>query len=373
MRIFRMFEDTISLGAAHIECYYNFTGPENYPDIDYTSEDSFLVHWHGFIDHESGIKLYRIGLANKCLNSNELYHMNVSQSGVVFKEVLYPENTVQLPALFTGQYYVTVIAVNHAMEPSDPVCSDGIIRDETPPQIHNVTIVSARWSGSIYCHDNITWFLRFDLVKVPITHNQNCTYVCGLQYSSAFVESIPNDLENTTNLYTTKPLDLICSDLPKYDPTNIIYLPNDRIFIRWDFLEDNSQIYDFFVGFGQTITEINNPDLVKYVSTDKKRFFESKHIGIGSDEEFYIFLKAVNKAHLETIIPIGPLLIDQTPPLYRRLPEVTIDDDVIKVGWADDTFYDDEQPLGINRIVYQISMHMLYTLINLQRIYSLDC
>ncbi|XP_053399196.1 uncharacterized protein LOC128556970 [Mercenaria mercenaria] len=54
-----------------------YEGPENSNDIDYTSGDTFLIHWHGFIDHESEIKTYRIGLAARCLGQTELYNSTI--------------------------------------------------------------------------------------------------------------------------------------------------------------------------------------------------------------------------------------------------------------------------------------------------------
>ncbi|XP_052788796.1 uncharacterized protein LOC128223559 [Mya arenaria] len=51
-----------------------FEGPEDNYDIDYTSDVSILVHWHGFIDHESGIKLFRVGLSDRCLSTQDLYN-----------------------------------------------------------------------------------------------------------------------------------------------------------------------------------------------------------------------------------------------------------------------------------------------------------
>ncbi|XP_069134689.1 uncharacterized protein [Argopecten irradians] len=37
------------------------------PDIDYTSDEIITVNWAGFIDHESDIKLYKVGLSTECL------------------------------------------------------------------------------------------------------------------------------------------------------------------------------------------------------------------------------------------------------------------------------------------------------------------
>ena len=38
----------------------------------------------------------------------------------------------------TGTFHVTVVAYNEALEPSNPVCSDGITVDTTPPQVNKI-------------------------------------------------------------------------------------------------------------------------------------------------------------------------------------------------------------------------------------------
>ena len=39
-------------------------GTPGSPDIDYTSDRNITINWEGFIDHESGVKFYRLGLSN---------------------------------------------------------------------------------------------------------------------------------------------------------------------------------------------------------------------------------------------------------------------------------------------------------------------
>ncbi len=42
-----------------------------------------------------------------------------------------------------GTYYVTVVAYNNALQPSDPVCSDGVTVDSIPPTFEGVNIPGA--------------------------------------------------------------------------------------------------------------------------------------------------------------------------------------------------------------------------------------
>ena len=41
-------------------------------EMDFTSSGVVHVRWHGFLDHESGILLYRVALALRCLDGEEM-------------------------------------------------------------------------------------------------------------------------------------------------------------------------------------------------------------------------------------------------------------------------------------------------------------
>ena len=290
-----------------------------------------------------------------------------------FAEVIYPDNMVQFSANFTGKRYVTGIAINNAMAPSDPVCSDGIVKDIFPPTFLNITIENARWRESLYCFENKTMFLRPDLIGVKLADVQLCNSVCGLEKRWPFIETIPEMVGEgaITESVLIEPLirseflseknesvisGVLCSELPVYDSTSLIYLPNDHIQLNWNVSDDLSQRAEFYVGFGESESETVAPGLVDYQSTDKKFFFKVNHVAIGTDKEFYIFLKAVNTAGLETIMTIGPVLIDQTPPKFNQIPEAVVGDENVVVGWNADTFYDDEQTAEIHRISFQIGI-----------------
>lgn len=41
-------------------------------EMDFTSDRVLHLRWHGFLDHESGILLYRIVLSGRCLTEEEM-------------------------------------------------------------------------------------------------------------------------------------------------------------------------------------------------------------------------------------------------------------------------------------------------------------
>ena len=64
------------VGIEHVDILVDESPPEtgvvlegsvDSSDIDYTSNDDVTIHWHEFIDHESGIKLYRVALGRECM------------------------------------------------------------------------------------------------------------------------------------------------------------------------------------------------------------------------------------------------------------------------------------------------------------------
>ncbi|KAL4218457.1 hypothetical protein ACF0H5_023192 [Mactra antiquata] len=329
-----------------------YEGSESSPDIDYTSDDSFIVHWKGFIDHESGIKVYRIGLATRCLGQKELYNFTNIDDIEYYEEVPFTELSTRVPANFTGKMFITVVALNNAMDPSQPVCTDGITRDISPPYIRNLTLDYASWRESIACHERTSWLLKSSLSKISLQNISQCSQKCtNVSTNYTMIDALPSIKDNTRDVDVDE---FLCKNLPLYDNSMIIYVPNNRLNLHWDIDEAGSQVSDYFVGFGTDPTEVDSPSISSYKSTNRKTSFQKRHIGIGSNEIFYIFVKVVNKAGLERIYDFGPVLVDETPPIHNYIPKVIIDEDKITVGWENDTFYDMEQTEQISSVFFQI-------------------
>ena len=47
-------------------------GPVGREEVDFTSQRVLHVRWHGFADHESGVLMYRVVLAARCLTDGEM-------------------------------------------------------------------------------------------------------------------------------------------------------------------------------------------------------------------------------------------------------------------------------------------------------------
>ncbi|XP_053396792.1 uncharacterized protein LOC123551182 [Mercenaria mercenaria] len=329
-----------------------YEGPEHSNDIDYTSDETFLINWHGFTDHESGIKTYRIGLAARCLGQTELYNFTSIPDIEFYVDVPYTESSLRIPANFTGKRYISMVALNNAMSPSKAICSDGIKRDLSPPEIRNLTLEHGSWSETIVCHEGRAWLFHSSVSKILLHNVSSCIDICNESPQNHFLASaLPTN--NVQNI-DSETSDFMCRRMRKYRNDTIIYLPTDHINLVWDVEENGSQVDDNFIGIGIDPSEVNSPSIHNYQSTAKRTSFTCRHEGIGSDELFFIFLKVVNKASIESVTVLGPVLIDETPPVCTSVPKVDVLEENILVGWANDTFYDIEQKELISSIYFEI-------------------
>nr|KAG5709290.1 hypothetical protein BaRGS_018042 [Batillaria attramentaria] len=108
------------------------------PEVDYQSSTSLHAHWSDFFDRESGIKFYQYAFHTACLTASSFGHVtDDSRVNVTYG------TTASWEAPGPGTYYVTVVAYNSAIEPSDPVCSDGVTVDVTAPAVSGVYVEGA--------------------------------------------------------------------------------------------------------------------------------------------------------------------------------------------------------------------------------------
>ncbi|XP_052073985.1 uncharacterized protein LOC127711862 [Mytilus californianus] len=138
-------------------------GPVGSPDIDYTSFNEVTAHWHAFIDHESGIKLYRVAIGRNCIHN--LRNIEIGNFNGSFVLETPHESAKMVFPDGQGKYHLTVIAFNSAMSPSKIACSDGITFDESVPEVVNVNIKHAKTVESIGCYDGVPWLVKQNLSR----------------------------------------------------------------------------------------------------------------------------------------------------------------------------------------------------------------
>ncbi|XP_046569939.1 uncharacterized protein LOC124278266 [Haliotis rubra] len=318
------------------------------PDVDYTSEDTVLVNWAGFIDHESGINHYLVSLAPKCLTLDEM------KNNTDTLEVTEGIHTAQFKiGKEMNKYYATVVAFNAALSPSTPSCSDGIIRDISPPSVYNVTLSSAQTSQEhVVCLDENIWLVTRNLTLRQLEETSECRQRCKSRSSSAMAQVLPKSL---IILNDTEIDDNVCRTLPFLNDF-LIFLPSDKIDLHWNCAENESQIRDFSVGFGSDKTTVHDPDILDYASSKGHLSFKLNHVGFAGKNIFYIFLKAVNKAGLSSVTVFGPVMIDNTPPVITKKVSPTLSGNFVMINWDNDTFSDQEQQDSTFTVLYRI-MH----------------
>ena len=320
-------------------------GEAGTPDADYSSADYVILSWSGFIDHESGIKLYRVGFKSTCLSTEELTGNLASD---IYETTA---TTMKVRPSILRKYYTTVVALNNAMEPSKPVCSDGITFDTTDPKVTNITLEHVKAKEIIGCFRNKPFLILKNLRAVPLLITEKCSLVCNASKDMELIALLPV-AESTTN--DTDVADDMCTRLPVYNDDWAMYLPSDKVFMNWNVEDAESQIRDVHVGFASDPSEIISPDIVAYEGVHSHNRYSRIHSGLDRGNEFNIILKASNKADLETIVVFGPIIIDETPPLYTGSIDIHVTKYFIFCIWDNTTFLETEQKEELSTVIFRI-------------------
>ena len=326
-----------------------FEGPKGSKDIDYTGSASIMLNWQGFIDHESDILFYHIGVSHSCMNAD-----NISMS-TVFKELDASETDTSITLSVEGKYVTTVVAYNKAVMASDPVCSDGITFDSSPSTVANVTLQNAKIPESFICNHGGAWIVGPSAIKrnVNLTSNSKCQINCAAATTTtdAMLSLLPDDsiLDGMEE----------CDHLLDFNDV-YIYLPNDDIHLTWNIFEEESQVSTVFIGFGSDPSSKSSPDILTYTEAKHKTFFKAHHSGIGNGDKFYIFIKVINKASIESIAAFGPVLVVESKPLCNGKPSVSVDKENITIVWDKSIFADPDQILDIGIIYHRFGEYTMF-------------
>ncbi|CAC5398098.1 unnamed protein product [Mytilus coruscus] len=329
-------------------------GPIGSPDIDYTSINELTVHWHGFIDHESGIKLYKVAIGRNCINNlKNIETGNINSSFVL--ETAHESAKLVFPD-GQGKYHVTVMAFNNAMSSSKIACSDGITYDESVPEIVNVSIKHAQTVESIGCYDGVPWLVKKNLSRVKLFGDE-CSKLCTNKSNDDMLTLLPIIEENTSEGIAVS--SFMCRTIGCYKQ-NFIYTPTDLFQITWDISEDYSQISNAYVGFGKDLSVIDSPNLMAYTKIHHFKSYIQHHLGLIGENTIFLFIKVQNRAGLEEKIWFGPILADETPPVCQAIPKPVIDNGFVIAQWDKKIFYDTEQTEEIGSVMFRFGVANKY-------------
>ncbi|XP_071954211.1 uncharacterized protein [Antedon mediterranea] len=307
-------------------------------EIDFQQELKINAHWSGFFDKESGIKYYKYGISDNCLTIDDFYNTNMTIFTTTSKFATW---TASSP----GKYYCTVVAFNNAVDPSNPVCSDGVTVDSSPPTLRDVIVENLYIRPGLVTinDDNSTvWFISPDLKRSLVESPSEECSSSSRKIDEATLSMIPVLFSNgTINMIS----DLEClknKPLPMF-----LYLREDRyLSFTWNGADNESEIFVYSVGLSSTPSDVG-PDLMPFKSTGSHPMFKTYHPHLGEGVAFYIVLKAINRAKIATTRLIGPIIVDVTPPSFTDIIYVSLVGEYLLAEWNSDCFIDeeDDEPL----------------------------
>ncbi|XP_078696223.1 uncharacterized protein LOC144924666 [Branchiostoma floridae x Branchiostoma belcheri] len=302
----------------------------NQTDTDYQQDLIIQASWEGFYDRESGVMFYLVSIAETCTSTdnmtsvgNNSFVVNTTSTHVTWK------------APHPGTYYSTVVAFNRALEPSEPVCSDGVTVDSTPPVLREVVVDSAQFKpGLLRDGERNMWMVDRDGYRQPAP-------ACGN------VSRKVDDIELWPLLRlpngTVHPGNTNDSTCQLYGELSVkAYVSRENMFsAHWYGDDQESDIYDYEVGLSSTESP-DLPDILPLTSTNSRPHFSTYHPNLGEGRQFYLVIRAINRAQMETTKVLGPYIVDSTPPTFSGQIDVTLEQQNgqhLLVGrWEDDAF-----------------------------------
>ncbi|CAH1250566.1 Hypp8875 [Branchiostoma lanceolatum] len=318
------------------------------PDMNFQSDPSMHFSWEGFFDHESGVRSYQVFFGTRCGIPSDF--------GIPVPDSATEKTTTELQHSFTasspGTYYCTVVAFNRALSASDPVCSDGILYDTSPPSITNIVIENIRArTGAIKDGGGNVWMVDDQLRKVAVNGPSSACSSAARQVAdpaiftdrpTVNVNSDLNDDPETVRMATSAGCE---SDGALASPFFMVV--DKHLVVYWNGSDGESQISDYQVGLSTTESGASSPDIMPLTSTYGHTVFKTRHSGLGEGQEFYVSVTATNRAGLSTAKTIGPFVVDARPPTFSGQVTVTLEDDYIVARWPANGFSDDEDTAGL--------------------------
>ncbi|ESO83749.1 hypothetical protein LOTGIDRAFT_168990 [Lottia gigantea] len=319
---------TIDTSPPHVGVVHD--GRYGESEVDYQPDRNLQAHWEGFFDKESGVRYYHYGFSTGCLTAED-FHFEIQNTPVRFYLQEINETSVTHATWLAptdGQYYITVVAYNAALQPSQPVCSDGVVIDSTRPIVREIFIDQARIEAGLVSKDRKLYYINN---RRQIHQIQNPDPDClqkgrPIEDISLFpVERYPNQ--------TIQDRDLCQEEtLPIQYLTQSYLVEHSHIYVNWTGIDVESGIYDYQFGLSSERDSI--PDLLPFHSTNHHTWYRGYHPQLTDGTEFFIHIKATNKAGLETIQTLGPLIVHTSKPKFTGNIDVVLNNNLLVANWS---------------------------------------
>ncbi|WAR04893.1 hypothetical protein MAR_020262 [Mya arenaria] len=320
----------ISIDVSPPNAGYVHDGTLGLPELDFQQSLTLTAHWDDFLDKESGIKFYMYSFATRCLSADEMHYDKIHPEIVKTYET-----TASTVVQSQGQYYTTVVAYNHALDPSVPVCSDGVVIDSTPILISEVVINGGIVTPRII-RDIVTDEVFVLKTQRVIQAIQNPTRVCRRQ--KAFDVST-SDIQLIPRLRNSSVDSNVCESINSVSRDIVTFIRSDsHLEISWNFTEGPSGVYSFDIGLSSDNT--HTPDIMSFQSSMHHSFMRLVHPGIWDGQEFFILLKVTSKAGVVDTTAVGPVMVVMSKPEFVGSIHINIEGNFLVASWGSDDFVD---------------------------------
>ncbi|KAJ8299760.1 hypothetical protein KUTeg_023820 [Tegillarca granosa] len=316
-------------------------GIKGQPEVDFQQSLVLFAYWEGFFDRESGIQFYQYAFNETCMAQEYFNLKNKTES--IFYETDQTEASFNVAA--EGLYFVTVVAYNRALEPSKPVCSDGVTITTASLKIKEISVDSVRIKGGlIKDRDGLNvWVVGEDRVRrvvpdPPLDCILKATYIPDFQL-------YPIERNTKGDAVVVNTTQFCSNTFGAPDKIYSVMSKSSMIHVNWLIEKWENGVYDFKFGLSSSISSLA-PDLLHFTSTNQHTRFMLHHTDIPDGFEFYLVIQTLTKWNAEYTQHVGPFIMDTTAPVVddMRTVSVVFENGVLVASWTPDTFLDNEEP-----------------------------
>ncbi|CAC5386461.1 unnamed protein product [Mytilus coruscus] len=297
---------TVDISPPHSGAVHD--GQQGNPEIDYQQGMDLNAYWDQFFDRESGVFFYQYIVNTTCADKTD-FVLDGSNPNIVETYNSFGSHTVS----GDGTYYFTVVAYNRALDPSEPVCSDGVTIDTSVPGVKEVVVKDSLITGGLVKDpDNVDYYiLGPDRVRRLIP---NPTADCITKATAL----------NSINLFPLTRTDngsivevdgnIFCSNSSSSPSViGLTLFKSSLLEMSWEPYDIPAKIFDYEVGFSSTAGS-GAPDIMAFESTKQHSHARIMHTNIPDGTQFYIIIKTISKSNVEGLTTLGPCFMDTTPP-----------------------------------------------------------
>ncbi|XP_021356985.1 uncharacterized protein LOC110452658 [Mizuhopecten yessoensis] len=307
-------------------------------EVDYQQSFNLHAHWEGFFDRESGVKMYLYKFATSCQDAATMV-LDSTDPNVIETT----DTDVSYTATSDGEYFVTVVAFNHALEPSTPVCSDGVTIDSGVTAVREISVDTAKVRGGLVTDPGATavWILDTDR---SLRQLSSTSAACRAK------ATVVSDLElfprtryaNQTEVVVDG--DTFCDNSTGApSPVAMMLRKSSSLTVSWMVEDTIGGVFDHEFGLASAAGGSAAPNIFGYVSTKQNTHITLHHEDVSTGVQFYMAIKTISKTETENIQTLGPFLLDTTAPTFSGAVALTLVSEYLVASWTSSAFQDTEE------------------------------